>query len=69
MRIGRNKSNEEKLAIEPAPKRSNEDLSTSTMERSLTTSDTIGLGLLTLFLLGLSQSMRIGLDNRKDPKP
>ena len=53
--------NGEKLVIEPAVKHSRPEQSTKETALNLTTSDTIGLGLLTLFLLGLSQSMQIGL--------
>ena len=69
MRIGRNKSNEEKLEIELAAKRSRKDLFTSTTERSLTTSGSIGLALLTVFLLVSLASMQIGSDSRKGNDP
>jgi len=67
MRIGLRKLNEEKLVIEPEEKRSKQEEFTKETTKKLTISDTIGLGLLTVFLLGLSQCMRIELGNQRDP--
>lgn len=41
-------------------------VSTSTMEKNSTTSDTIGLAVLTMFLLALSQSMPIEYGNQRE---
>lgn len=66
MRILLRKSNEEKLATMRDVRHSRQVRSISMMDLNSTTSGTTGLVLLTMFLLVLSQSMRIELGNPRD---
>ncbi len=67
MRAVLNKSNAVWHAIVLAVRPSRKAVSVKETVKSSTMSDTIGLVVLIMFLLGLSQGRQIDVDNRKDP--